>query len=466
MAYFPRLLVGPAVLLLLSPLAAAQLPERASPRPPHIHPKRTSAPVARASADVADADETVIDESEAAGEYYAPGPGLALSRRFDRTYWGDPACGDGCSLSGLYVRGEYLLWGTKGMRVPALVTTGNAAVTSPPAGVINEDGSIPSNTTVLFGNEDIHDAARSGGRIIFGTFLGPCRNWAVEGEYFGLSDEDTNFRAASDGTTRIGIPYFDESENGLPAIFFVTPGGTAANSPGSIDIVAATRFQGAGARAIYNLCAADCCGTSWWDGCPINVGKRVDLILGYRFYRLDDTLNIREQHLITTVERVGLDLFDAKNEFHGVDLGTQMQFRRGCWSLDLLSKVAIGNTHSAVTIDGIAFQDGQQQTPRGSILAQSTNIGIHESDEFTMVPEVGIGVGYQINPCWRVTAGYSLIYWCSVQRAGDQIDQHLNPELWPPRAAQPEEAGFWPQYPGIGSDFWAQGLNLGLEATW
>jgi hypothetical protein len=147
-------------------------------------------------------------------------------------------------------------------------------------------------------------------------------------------------------------------------------------------------------------------------------------------------------------------------------VGTQLQFRRGCWSLDLLSKVAIGNTRSTVTIDGIAFQDGEQQEPRGSILAQSTNIGTHLSDEFTMVPEVGIGLGYQINPCWRLTAGYSLIYWCSVRRAGDQIDQHLNPELWPPRPIQPEAAGLWPQFPGVGSDFWAQGLNVGLEATW
>ncbi len=459
MSYFARLLSGPLAVLCLASLAAAQMPQRTTRRPPHI-----TQPEQRAAAEMA-AEETIVDETGMAEEYYARGPRRPLRALSQRMYV-DGACGDCCGLNGLYVRGEYLLWGTKGMRVPALVTTGDAAVTDPPAGVINEDGSIPSNTTVLFGNDDIHDQARSGGRIIFGTFLGPCRNWAIEGEYFGLGDETTDFRAASDGSQFIGIPYFEEAENGLPAIFFVTPGGTAASSPGSIDVTASTQFQGSGVRVLHNVCFADGCGTSCWDGCPVTVGKRIDLIVGYRFYRLDDSLHIREEHLIQTVERVGFDLFDSKNEFHGIDLGTQMQFRKGCWSLDLLSKVAIGSTHSVVTIDGFATQDGQEQTPRGSILAQTTNIGIHESDEFTMVPELGIGLGYQINPCWRMTAGYSLIYWCSVQRAGDQIDQHLNSQLWPPREAQGVEAGFWPQFPGVGSDFWAQGLNLGLEATW
>jgi hypothetical protein len=408
--------------------------------------------------------ETIVDET-GLDEYYPAAPRRPFRALGQRMYV-DDACGASCGLNGLYVRGEYLLWGTKGMRVPALVTTGDSTTTDPPAGVINEDGSLPGNTTVLFGNEGIHEDVRSGGRIIFGTFLGPCRNWAIEGEYFGLGDETTDFRAESDGTELIGIPYFDESENGLPAIFFVTPGGTAASSPGSIDVVAATRFQGSGVRVLHNICFAECGGTSWWDGCPVNVGKRIDLMMGYRFYRLDDSLTIREEHLITTVERIGTDIFDSKNEFHGVDLGTQMQFRRGCWSLDLLSRVAIGNTRSVVTIDGFALQNGQEQTPRGSILATTSNIGVHESDEFTVVPELGIGLGYQINPCWRFTAGYTLIYWCGVQRAGDQIDQHVNAELWPPQAAQPEDAGLWPQFPGVGSDFWAQGLNLGLEATW
>ena len=463
MSFFARTVAGSLAALLLASSAAAQTAERTTRRPPHITQPQGAQTERQASAQMA-AEETILEEGMPE-EYYAGGrrrPVRALSRRL----WVDDACGDCCGFNGLYIRAEYLLWGTKGMRVPALVTTGDAAVADPPAGVINEDGSLPSNTVVLFGNDEINEDVRSGGRIIFGTFLGPCRNWAVEGEYFSLGDETTDFRAASDGTQFLGIPYFEEAENGLPAVFFVTPGGTAASSPGSIDVASSTQFQGSGVRVLRNVCLTDGCGTSCWDGCPVTTGKRIDLIVGYRFYRLDDSLHITEEHLITTVERVGFDLFDSKNEFHGIDLGTQMQFRKGCWTLDLLSKVAVGNTTSVVTIDGFALQAGQEQTPRGSILAQTTNIGTHTTDEFTMVPELGIGLGYQINPCWRATAGYSLIYWCGVQRAGDQIDQHLNSELWPPRAAQPEEAGLWPQFPGIGSDFWAQGLNFGLEATW
>ena len=51
-------------------------------------------------------------------------------------------------------------------------------------------------------------------------------------------------------------------------------------------------------------------------------------------------------------------------------------------------------------------------------------------------------------------------------RPGDQIDQHINPNLWPPLPLNGNNAGLWPQFPGRGSDFWAQGVNFGLEARW
>ena len=48
------------------------------------------------------------------------------------------------------------------------------------------------------------------------------------------------------------------------------------------------------------------------------------------------------------------------------------------------------------------------------------------------MPELGVTLGYQLNPCWRATLGYTFIYWSRVARAGDQIDRDINPDLFPP----------------------------------
>ncbi len=75
--------------------------------------------------------------------------------------------------------------------------------------------------------------------------------------------------------------------------------------------------------------------------------------------------------------------------------------------------VGIGNTHQTVTIRGntIATQNGASTTFNNGILTQRTNIGTYDRDEFTMIPELGLTLGYQFTRNVRLTAGYSLIYW-------------------------------------------------------
>src|SRR5207247_904378 len=62
----------------------------------------------------------------------------------------------------------------------------------------------------------------------------------------------------------------------------------------------------------------------------------------------------------------------------------------------------------------------------GGFLVLPTNSGRRTSDEFTVVPEVSVGLGYQITQRLRGTIGYTFIYWPNVYRAGDQIDTRVN----------------------------------------
>ena len=442
--------------LAASGLADDQAPTRRGTKIPPASPKKTVAgPDAHAGHDHAEeagSPEDYYPENSMLGDVFADGDS-------DCAYGNCGRCGSCCGTlcnpggCGMYTRMDFLLWSVKGMHLPPLVTAGNPNNTAIPAGVINEDGSLPANTQVLFGNGLYNGQGRPGGRIVLGMYVNPC--WAIEGDYFGLADKSTSFQGASTATSRLAFPFFDESNNGLPAVF--------GCPMASFSAQAVTRLQGGGVRLLRNICCGEGCGPSLWDGCPVNLAKRVDLLLGYRIVQLNESLTFVENCDLNGVPRVGTDFFGTQNTFNGFDLGTMFQFRHSCWSLDLTTKVGIGNTRSVVNINGIAFQNGVQQTPAGSILAVSTNSGTHVNNAFTMLPEIGLNVGYQINPCWRFTTGYTLIYWCGVYRPGDQIDQHINPNLWPPLPTAANTAGLWPQYPGRASDLWVQGVNFGLE---
>ena len=47
------------------------------------------------------------------------------------------------------------------------------------------------------------------------------------------------------------------------------------------------------------------------------------------------------------------------------------------------------------------------------------------------MPEISLKAGYQVAPGWRLIAGYDVLYWTGVQRAGGLIDTSVNPTLVP-----------------------------------
>ncbi len=112
-------------------------------------------------------------------------------------------CG-GCGRGPIYARGEYLLWWLKGDGVPPLVTTSPSGTPQASAGVLGQP-----NTTVLFGNQNLNDAARSGGRVVVGTWLGP--NSRLQGEFFILGQQTASFNQTSTGNPILARPFFNLS---------------------------------------------------------------------------------------------------------------------------------------------------------------------------------------------------------------------------------------------------------------
>jgi hypothetical protein len=202
-------------------------------------------------------------------------------------------------------------------------------------------------------------------------------------------------------------------------------------------------------------------------------GAQIDLIGGYQFTRLDDSLAIDNRQ--TSIDPAGtvpigtvianFDQFVTQNEFHGGQLGVAAEYQGCCWSLELLAKVALGNMHERVLIDGRTTTTQPNLPPvtsLGGLLAQGTNIGVYERDRLAFIPEVGINLGYDVNPCWRLSAGYSFVYWSNVVLAGNQIDRAVNLSQNPGPIVGPAR----PAFAFHRTDYWAQGLNFGLQYRW
>jgi hypothetical protein len=268
-----------------------------------------------------------------------------------------------------------------------------------------------------------------------------------------LEDETANFSAESPGSPILARPFFNVENNAQDSELVAFPDLLS----GRVTVDGSSEFESAEVllrRLIYGGC----------DG-------RLDFLIGYRYARLDDSLRITE-NLVSEATNIGvepgttIDLFDdfqTQNDFNGVQLGVQGQWRYCNLTLDLLMKLGLGNTRSVTTISGMTMTEtptGEMSSSEGGLLAQSTNIGRYENNEFAVMPELGVKLHYDFCCRWRASIGYTFLYWSNVMRAGEQIDFGVNTSQLPPG---PLMGSPQPDFRGITTDFWAQGLNFGLE---
>jgi len=344
---------------------------------------------------------------------------------------------------------DYLMFWQRGMNIPPLLTTQTNAGSSP---------------NLLLGNQDILQERMNGGRIRFGWWFANNPNLGIEGEYLGLTQANYNYQNQGNGATNILARPFFNVLTGQDDSELVSN----TNLNGRFTVDAFSKFDGAAVRFRKSLCCSSSCCYSPVACGPVPTQSRIDATLGWRFFQLKEGLDINENLAQTGPTRQFniRDSFNTRNQFNGVELGVLWQGRRGYWSLDGLMRVSLGNTHHTVMIDGQTRIDNVVPAgPAGGLLAQQSNIGSYTQDTFGVVPEFGLNLGYQLTPRWRANAGYNFIYWSNVVRPGDQIDTDLNPNQIPPSTI-PLTGANRPRFTLQESDYWVQGLNLGLEYRW
>ena len=346
---------------------------------------------------------------------------------------------------------DYLLWQVSGYGVPALVTS------SPPGTARTSAGVLPG-ATILYGNDELDDDLRSGGRIRFGYWYDDWRTCGFEGSFTALGQETSNFTAEGDGSTgSIGRPFYndDPSVNAQDALIvaFDEPGPADAFAGSTRVTTSSNVYNGHFAyRRLLQQCGS----------------HRVDLTMGYRFFRLNEGLQFNDNITVDGVAGgiIGTnflieDQFETSNEFHGAEIGLVSMNQHGCWSTELIMKLALGNNHKEVGINGstVTTIAPTSITTAGGLLTQASNIGNYRSDAFTVIPEINFNLGYQVSECWKLTAGYTMIYVSNVTRPGNALDYNVNGTL----LAGPFSGPVTPAF-DFGSDsLWIYGLNFGAQ---
>jgi hypothetical protein len=352
--------------------------------------------------------------------------------------------------SRIWLDADMLLWWIKDSRSPALVTT--SPQTS--LGVLGQP-----NTHVLYGGEIANDEYL-GGRFRAGLWLDECRTWGAETGFFFLGQRSVQFNAASSGSPLLARPFFNaftQAEDAeqvanlaVPSLPLLLP------LTGRVGVVSTSRMWGLEANGVRELAS----GRTY----------HFELLGGFRYLRLDEALGVSEDLRVpaSSPDSAGehfqlKDDFGTRNNFYGGQLGARAELTRGMWSVGLLGEVALGDAQQLADIKGatrITLPGGAVQGFNGALLALPTNIGRHSRDRFAFLPEWGVNVGCQLTERFRLRAGYSLFYLSSVARPGDQIDRNVNSTQIPPNTLRGPAL---PAFSFHSTDFWAQGVNVGVE---
>src|SRR5262249_11660613 len=206
----------------------------------------------------------------------------------------------------------------------------------------------------------------------------------------------------------------------------------------------------------------------------------VEFLFGFRALSLDEDLQVATEFAPLVSNFLTLqgqfvnapsslstyDAFRAQTHFYGPQLGGRVEWTAGRLSVGALAQVALGDNQELVRVVGTSSQitpGAATVTVPGGVLAQSTNIGRHFREQFAVVPELGIRVGCQISPCLGVSFGYSFLFWNNVVRPGALVDRTVEPGLVPTDRAFGTATGTRPAFVFRSSDYWAQGLEFGLD---
>jgi hypothetical protein len=349
---------------------------------------------------------------------------------------------------------DYTHFWLKGQRISAPVATvipGNTDLSASFAA----GGIADPNARILFGQQTVDYAPSSGVQATVGVAL--SERWGLEMSGFYQSRVQRQSLANSAGDPGLGLPFQDFS--GLFAPVGTNSAGIFAGRfgpdvvGGFVGIDTNTQLYGAEANAIAF-------GTD-------SATSRLDVLAGFRYLTLEDQLTIGAG-VTSGGDGTTFDRFRTQNRFYGPQLGARYSRAFDQFVVRGEAKCALGVTRAENAITGqsiLPTSIGGGMVNEG-FYAVGTNIGTTTRNRFAVVPEVGLSMGYRLCDGVTFNVGYQFLYWSSVTRAGDQVDERYNVVYNPvfrtftgPNPAEPR----FPACIERTSDFWMHGVTAGVE---
>jgi len=365
---------------------------------------------------------------------------------------------------------DYLLWWFKPAPAgPALLTTGTlTSPTSLGSGILG----TPS-ASVLAGDSYLNQGPYSGFRI-GGGVMNCAGTIGGEGSFFYLAQRgiEESFASGPNGSPLLARPIIDARTGNETVLFVSAPNAFS----GSFNVTSATEFFGADGNLLlpWTRCAA----------CyPDEIGYYVTGLGGFLYLNLRDDLTLSQSSNILPAgvgflnglpipARGNVSLSDdirTLNQFYGGQIGIKAGITWWRFTLNGTGKIALGSMREQADLTGstTGFNAalGTTATVPGGLYVLGTNVGSHTRNILAVVPQGTLSLAVEITSQIKLTVGYTIIYVSDVARPGNLIDRSINrTELPASQTFNPAIPG--PQRPGFtwtGTDFWAQGINVGLS---
>ncbi|HQR06832.1 MAG TPA: BBP7 family outer membrane beta-barrel protein [Gemmatales bacterium] len=321
-------------------------------------------------------------------------------------------------------------------------------------GILGNDG-----TSVLFG-DSVSLQTHYGFKVTGGFWTEPSQQLGFEGSYFQLFGRSVGVSFNSKGDPLLAAPYLDALTNQQASVLFANEASDSLIHRNGYAILGIdSSMQGAELNIMQNLVRGP--------------RGRLDWSWGYRYLRFDENLfdnffSIQDAQTGQAYDPrfYSFDEFRVQNEFQGFNASLRSQWWWGGWSLDLTGKLGLGAIRNSVYISGSRFSatpPAQQfSNTNGGVYALASNIGDTTIIRFSVAPEIEVGVGYQICDGWRFMVNYDFLALTNVMRAGDQVDNRINPNILDGNGGNPAV----PAPLNKTSTFWLQTFSFGLEYRW
>ncbi|OWK37692.1 BBP7 family outer membrane beta-barrel protein [Fimbriiglobus ruber] len=360
----------------------------------------------------------------------------------------------GGPLGQIWVSAEYLLWWPKSQFLPPLVTAAGGGAPAVLGG---------PNTTLLVGGTRLDNPDASGTRINLGVSLNESQTIGMAVTYLFLASRtatDNFVGFTGPGAMTYGRPFVNAQTGAQDVIPVSIPG----SQSGTVRVaVTSPRLSGWEVSGVGNLYDAP--------------GVKITALAGYRYFMMNEGVRI-DQYAQFAGSTAGppvygatSDQFEANNRFHGGQFGLTADLTHNSLFLEATGKIALGQAITVVRTSGQteAFTPGYPypalQWYQGGVLAQPSNSGRFTRSGFAVLPEATVKLGYKFQNKSRVYVGYNFLYLSDVVRAGNQIDTTIDPSQLAlfSKTNTGQIVTDRPAPLMARSDFWAQGLMLGLE---